>query len=73
MRSRGYTGGDITKGGYETWKHADGRKVDIKPSGEVIPSRRVWTKDGSRKYYERTDWWGNRLEDQSHSTGHFVK
>ncbi|WP_370580036.1 RHS repeat domain-containing protein [Snodgrassella alvi] len=73
LEQQGYTSSGLSKGGYETWKGPNGSKVDIKPSGEVIRTQRVWQKDGLKKYSERQDWWGNRLENQSHSTGHFVK
>jgi hypothetical protein len=60
-------------GGYETWKGPNGVKINIKPTGEVIRSQKVWSADKVRKYGERQDYFGNRLPDQSHSTGHFVK
>lgn len=47
--------------------------VNIKPTGEVIRTQRVWNSDRTKKYSERQDYFGNRLLDQSHSTGHFVK
>lgn len=65
--------GGTSNGGYDVWKGADGTKVTIKPSGEVIRTQNVWNKDKTKKYPERQDYNGNRLPDQSHSTGHFVK
>lgn len=68
--------GSSTK--YEVWKKdATGDSgqtvVTIKPTGEVIRTQKVWKQDKSGKYSERQDYYGNRLEDQSHSTGHYVK
>jgi len=62
-----------SKEGYVTYNGPDGRVVTIKPTGEVIPIQRIWKSDGSGKYPERQDYNGNRLPDQSHSTGHFVE
>ncbi|MGP5494667.1 PAAR-like domain-containing protein [Psychrobacter celer] len=77
LESKGFkrTGGSSK---YEVWKKdAVGESgqmvVNIKPTGEVIRTQKVWKKDGSGKYSERQDYFGNRLEDQSHSTGHYVK
>jgi hypothetical protein len=73
LKSKGFTSNGQSQGGYETWKGPEGVTVTIKPSGEVIRTQRVWKADGSGKYSERQDYFGNRLPDQSHSTGHFVK
>lgn len=60
------------RSGYTTYRHQDGRKVDVKPSGEVIPVKPTVSREG-KPYRERTDYEFNRLPDQSHSTGHFVE
>ncbi|WP_239327081.1 RHS repeat domain-containing protein [Snodgrassella gandavensis] len=74
LKNNGLQGGTDSAGGYEKWvKNSDQSKVWIKPSGEVIRLQRVWRKNGLKKYNERQNYWGGRLEDQSHSTGHFVK
>ncbi|WP_340680133.1 RHS repeat-associated core domain-containing protein [Paraglaciecola sp.] len=60
--------------GYTTYKGPDGKIVTIKPTGEVIPTQRVWKSDGSGKFPQRQDYnSGNALQNQSHSTGHFVE
>ncbi|WP_176702074.1 VENN motif pre-toxin domain-containing protein, partial [Gilliamella sp. Bim3-2] len=73
LKSKGFTSNGQSQGGYETWKGPDGVTVTIKPTGEVIRTQRVWKSDRSGKYSERQDYFGNRLPDQSHSTGHFVE
>ncbi|WP_176700225.1 VENN motif pre-toxin domain-containing protein, partial [Gilliamella sp. App2-1] len=73
LKSKGFTSNGQSQGGYETWKGSDGVTVTIKPTGEVIRTQRVWKSDRSGKYSERQDYFGNRLPDQSHSTGHFVE
>ncbi|WP_369608871.1 hypothetical protein ABV523_18725 [Snodgrassella alvi] len=74
LTKQGFTRKPDSPSGYEQWiRKSDSSTVWIKPSGEVIRTKRVWRQDGLRKYNERQDWWGKRLEDQSHSTGHFVK
>jgi hypothetical protein len=60
-------------GGIVTYKGPDGRVVTIKDTGEVIMTQKKWTADGAGKYPERQDYFGNRLLDQSHSTGYFVE
>lgn len=77
LKSKGFEQKGMSES-YEVWKkNAEGDEgqitINIKPTGEVIRSQQVWRKDGSRKYAERQDYFGNRLPDQSHSTGHFVK
>ncbi|MCR9197400.1 MAG: hypothetical protein NXI04_02035 [Planctomycetaceae bacterium] len=73
LLAEGYRPPSTSNNGYVTFKHPDGRKVDIKPSGEVISTRRVWAADKSRKFSQRIDFEGNVLSDQSHSTGYFVE
>ena len=73
LRSKGFISNGQSQGGYETWKGPDGVTVTIKPTGEVIRTQRVWKSDRSGKYSERQDYFGNRIPDQSHSTGHFVE
>ncbi len=59
--------------GYATYKGPDGKVVTVKPTGEVIPTQRVWNSEGTKKFPQRQDYYGNPLPDQSHSTGHFVE
>jgi uncharacterized protein (DUF2147 family) len=73
LESKNFVNKGISPNGYETWKGPDGVTITIKPTGEVIRTQKVWKSDGSGKYSERQDYNGNRLPDQSHSTGHFVK
>lgn len=73
LRSKGFISNGQSQGGYEIWKGPDGVTVTIKPTGEVIRTQRVWKSDRSGKYSERQDYFGNRIPDQSHSTGHFVE
>lgn len=58
---------------YVTYKGPNAKKVTIKPTGEVIPTQRVWTADKAHMYSERQDYFGNRLSEQLHSTEHFVE
>lgn len=69
--SKGFQLKGTSGGGYTTYKHPDGRIVTIKPTGEVIPTKPKIAENG-KKYNERTDYEFNRLEDQSHSTNHFI-
>ncbi|WP_202976381.1 DUF6862 domain-containing protein, partial [Candidatus Schmidhempelia bombi] len=73
LKFKGFTSNGQSQGGYETWKGPDSVTVTIKPTGEVIRTQRVWKSDRSGKYSERQDYFGNRLPDQLHSTGHFVE
>ncbi len=73
LSKKGFGNPSTSEGGYVTYKGPDGKKVTVKPTGEVITTQKVWAKDGSKKYPERLDYDGNRLSNQSHSTGHFVK
>jgi RHS repeat-associated protein len=74
LEKQGFTRKPDSAGGYEQWvRSSDQSKVWIKTSGEVIRTQRVWQKNGLKKYNERQNYWGERLSDQSHSTGHFVK
>ena len=72
ITSKGYKYKGISENGYVTYLRNDGSKITIKPDGEVIPTKKVWNSDRTKKYSERQDYYGNRLPDQSHSTGHFV-
>jgi hypothetical protein len=72
LQSKDFAFKGTSSGGYSTYKHPDGRIVTIKPSGEVIPTKPAISQEG-KKYNERTDYNFNRLNDQSHSTGHFVE
>ena len=63
LRSKGYNYHGTTRGGYVSYRHANGTDVWIKPSGEVIPVQN----------HIRLDYYGNRLPAQCHSTGHFVE
>jgi hypothetical protein len=60
-------------GGIVTYKGPDGRIATIKNTGEVILVQKKWTADSTKKYPERQDYYGGRLSDQSHNTGHFVE
>ena len=71
LQSKGFMYKSTSAAGYTTYKHSDGRAVTIKPSGEVIPTKPK-VADNGKKYNERTDYHFNRLEDQNHSTGHFI-
>ncbi|WP_082270042.1 polymorphic toxin type 10 domain-containing protein, partial [Leptospira interrogans] len=73
LSKKGFGNPRASEGGYVTYRGPDGKKVTVKPTGEVITTQKVWAKDGSKKYPERLDYDGNRLSNQSHSTGHFVK
>jgi RHS repeat-associated protein len=73
LKSKGYTKTSTSSEGYVTYKGQDGRVVTVKPTGEVIPTQRVWKEDGSGKFPQRQDYEGNPLPDQSHSTGHYVE
>ncbi|WP_253306911.1 hypothetical protein [unidentified bacterial endosymbiont] len=74
LKSKGFVPPDKTSaGGYERWVGPNGVKINIKPTGEVIRTQKIWAADKSKKYGERQDYFGNRLPDQSHSTGHFVE
>ncbi|MDI7237167.1 polymorphic toxin type 10 domain-containing protein [Leptospira santarosai] len=73
LSKKGFGNPRASEGGYVTYKGPDGKKVTVKPTGEVITTQKVWAKDGLKKYPERLDYDGNRLSNQSHSTGHFVK
>ena len=72
LMSRGFRFVRTSPKGYSTYKHADGRVVTIKPTGEVIPTKPALSQEG-KKYSERTDYDFQRLPDQSHSTNHFVE
>ncbi|WP_235596883.1 hypothetical protein, partial [Leptospira alstonii] len=73
LSKKGFGNPRTSEGGYVTYKGSDSKEVIVKPTGEVIVTQKVWAKDGSKKYPQRLDYDGNRLSDQSHSTGHFVK
>ncbi|MEJ7590950.1 MAG: hypothetical protein WKF77_05330 [Planctomycetaceae bacterium] len=70
LARRGFKYSSTSKGGYTTYRHADGRIVTIKPSGEVIPTRPAMSSWGQR-YNQRTDFDG--IPIQGHGTGHFVE
>jgi RHS repeat-associated protein len=72
LRTKGFEYKSTSGGGYVTYKHADGWVVTVKPTGEVIPTSRATSQTG-KTYNQRTDYDGNRLPDQSHSTDHFVE
>ncbi len=71
--SKGFTKVGQSKNGYVTYKGPDGRVVTIKPSGEVIPTQRVWNEAGTKKFPQRQYYDGTKIPNQSHSTGHFVE
>lgn len=78
LENQGFQRAGSTSSTYETWKKpAQGEQgqitINIKPTGEVIRTQKVWNADRTRKYGERQDYFGNRLPDQSHSTGHYVE
>ena len=72
LKSKGFENKGTSEGGYTTYRHPDGRVVTIKPTGEVIPTSPAVSSAG-KAYNQRTDYFFNRLADQSHSTGHFVE
>jgi hypothetical protein len=69
---RGFSIKETGDKGYIMYQHGDGRRVTVKPTGEVIPVRPT-VSSGGKRYRERTDYDFVRLPDQSHSTGHFVE
>ncbi|MCK4843144.1 MAG: RHS domain-containing protein, partial [Methylococcales bacterium] len=73
LKNKGFNDPTTSEKGYKTYKHPDGTKVTVKPDGEVIRTQNKWKADGSGKYPERQDYSGNRLPDQSHTTGDYVK
>lgn len=73
LQSKGYRYNGKSPEGYEVYKGSEGRKVTVKPDGEVIPTQRVWASDDSRKFPQRQDYDGNPLPDQKHSTGHYIE
>ncbi|KID58107.1 hypothetical protein JF50_05100 [Pseudoalteromonas luteoviolacea] len=59
--------------GYTTYKGPEGKIVTVKPTGEVIPVRKIWKPDGSGKFPQRQDYNFKPLRDQSHKTDHYVE
>ncbi len=73
LKEKGFDYKGTSPRGHATYKGPDGRKVVIKPSGEVIPVQRVPKSDGTGKFPQRQDYFGNPIDGQSHETGHFVE
>ena len=76
--SKGYTGGEPSPNGYVVYKHPNGSRVNVKPSGEVIPTIRVPVDPNNRawnapRYNQRVYYNGVPIPGNSHSTGHFVE
>ena len=73
LTGKGYKFNGVSQNGYVTYKGPDGKTVTVKPTGEVIPTQKVWKSDGSGKFPQRQDYDGSPLLNQSHSTDHFVE
>ena len=78
LAGRGFVRRPPSQGGYVVYRHSSGARVTIKPSGEVIPTRRVRVNPGDtsptpqmrnmRVFYD-----GSPVPGGRHSTGHFVE
>lgn len=50
----------------------DGMRVDIRPNGEIITTKKEWLPDNSRKITVRYQWDGTPVPNGGHNTGEFV-
>ncbi|MDQ2088229.1 hypothetical protein RBH29_17535, partial [Herbivorax sp. ANBcel31] len=78
LTSKGYTAGKPSANGYVVYKHPDGSRVNIKPTGEVIPTKKVPidpnnTAWNAPKYNQRVYYDGTPIPDGAHTTDHFVE
>jgi len=74
LMSKGFRFISTGKGGNTRYKHPDGREVTIKPTGEVIPVRKVLSAKGNgSKFPQRENYDFQKIPDGSHSTNHFVE
>ncbi|WP_050794692.1 hypothetical protein [Cellulosilyticum lentocellum] len=53
--------------------HPDGRRVDIRPNGEIISTLKEWLPDHSRKITNRYFYDGKPVPNGGHNTGEFVE
>jgi len=78
LKSKGYTAGEPSSGGYVVYKHPNGSAVNVKPSGEIIPTIKVQVNPSDAtwnapKYSQRVYYDGTPVPNGAHTTGHFVE
>ena len=75
---KGYTVSPPSPNGYVVYKGPNGERVNIKPTGEVIPTRRVLVDPENKawnapKYNQRVYYDGTPVPDGAHTTGYFLE
>jgi hypothetical protein len=73
LLNKGYRCNGTSQGGYVTYMHPNGSRVDIRPNGEVIHTQKSWLPDGSRKVTDRYYYDGTKVPNGGHNTGEFVE
>ena len=71
--NKGYRCNGTSEGGYVTYMHDDGMRVDIRPNGEIISTKKEWLPNNSRKIIVRYQWNGTPVPNGGHNTGEFVE
>ena len=73
LLNKGYRCNGTSEGGYVTYMHDDEMRVDIRPNGEIITTKKEWLPDNSRKITVRYQWDGTPVSNGGHNTGEFVE
>jgi len=71
--NKGYRSNGTSEGGYVTYMRDDRMRVDIRPNGEIITTKKEWLPDNSRKITVRYQWDGTPVPNGGHNTGEFVE